>query len=75
MAGTPNCASVDPELFFPVTREEMVTNLGLTRPICSSCSMLRACNQYALDNPDLEGIWAGKYRVSRGFRTAKIVRK
>jgi hypothetical protein len=69
---SPACAEVDPELFFPVTKVEIVNNVKLVKLICNGCSLLAACAKYAKDNPELQGIWAGKYQYSVGFKTANF---
>lgn len=69
---SPACAEVDPELFFPVTKVEIKLNVKLVAPICNGCSLLALCAKYAKDNPELQGIWAGKYQYSVGFKTANF---
>ena len=49
------CAETDPEIFFP---EKGHATLA-ARKICLSCEVQAECRAYALDNPDLVGVWGG----------------
>lgn len=56
--GSQGCAFVDPELFFPEDHEEAKKNLPSIRAVCNPCSFRSECLEYALSNPELQGIWA-----------------
>lgn len=51
-----NCASVDPDLFFPEAGES-TAGAYLT---CSRCDVIDQCRDYAKSNGEQYGIWAGK---------------
>ena len=34
-------------------------NLERARAVCASCGVREECYQYAMDDPDLVGMWAG----------------
>jgi len=34
-------------------------NLERARAVCGGCPVREQCYQYAMDDPDLEGVWAG----------------
>lgn len=69
------CQQVDPELFFP-------SKGGSARPakrICGQCASREACLEWALDNPDADGILGGtttrerrKIRLARASAPPKI---
>lgn len=82
--GDPLCAQTDPELFFPVevTQDGFYINHSTyysektAKKICEECPYKIRCRDYALENPDLLGIWGGtsdgerkKLRRSLGIRT------
>ena len=81
--GDPLCAQTDPDLFFPVDVIDVGGYRGhatyysekTAKKICEECPYKIRCLDYALDNPDLLGIWGGtsdgerrKMRRSLGFR-------
>ncbi len=49
------CLEVDPEIFFP----GQGGSLQDVRAICRQCPVEAECLEYALANPELEGVWAG----------------
>lgn len=51
------CAQTDPDLFFPPHRSNSVARSA--RRICATCPVRAHCLDYALGDPDLDGIWAG----------------
>jgi WhiB family redox-sensing transcriptional regulator len=56
--GTQLCAGENPDLFFP----EKYTNhkaVQIAKKICGDCWMKKECFEYAVQIPNLEGIWAG----------------
>jgi WhiB family redox-sensing transcriptional regulator len=63
--GDPECANVDPELFFPQEVEmgdsrvvSKYQNLAAAKAICSSCPLKLQCLEYAMKNYEV-GVWGG----------------
>ena len=57
------CRDVPPSLFFP--RRGQVVDMA--RSVCTSCTVIEHCRDYALGVPGLKGVWAG---LSESERTA-----
>ena len=55
------CRDADPEVFFPVSREE--TDAALA--ICATCTVQAECLDYALEARERYGIWGGKTEKQR----------
>lgn len=63
--GSPSCAQVDPELFFP-QEVDLGTNkivavyrdASAAKEICYSCPLIADCLEYALKSQEI-GIWGG----------------
>ena len=54
------CASVDPDLFFPVSDEgEAVVQIARARRICAGCLVRRQCLEFAMETREMQGIWGG----------------
>ena len=73
--GSQVCAQVDPELFFPEGSAETMVNLRMVKPLCDSCEFQIPCLEYALENQEIVGIWAGttdRDRVRIRRRTRRI---
>ena len=49
-----------PDIFFPVTLEEIKAWLPLVRATCNACVEKEPCLEYALTHQINHGIWAGK---------------
>lgn len=49
------CRGEDPAPFFA----ERGTRADVARAICATCPVHAACLRYALDDPDLVGVWGG----------------
>jgi WhiB family transcriptional regulator, redox-sensing transcriptional regulator len=49
------CAQADPEAWFP----ERATPAPVAKAICARCPVLEPCRVYALDRPELRGVWGG----------------
>lgn len=77
--GTAPCASSDPDSFFSDDHPDGMMNI---RPIytfereakttCAECPYAQRCLEFALKNPDLQGIWGGtnerqRNRIRRGI--------
>lgn len=68
--GSQLCAQTDPDMFFSQDAER--GNLRgyykfekEAKKLCGLCDLQAACLQYALDNPELEGIWGGTTPMDR----------
>lgn len=71
--GTQLCSQVDPELFFPDDYDDRMAVL-IAKKICSDCPLTTSCLQYALANPELEGVWgATTPRERKNIRRRKRV--
>jgi WhiB family redox-sensing transcriptional regulator len=61
--GTQLCKHVNPEIFFPDPLEEqedvVFTKTKQAKAICAECPLTEECLRYALENPELQGIWGG----------------
>jgi len=70
--GTQICAQTDPELFFPDESKNPRLAINLARKLCGSCSFKEPCLEYAVNYPELVGIWAGTtQRQRQDIRAAK----
>jgi WhiB family redox-sensing transcriptional regulator len=49
------CAQTDPEEFFPGKGSDV----RAAKAVCAGCPVLNTCRAYALDRPNLSGIWGG----------------
>ncbi len=49
------CADGNPDDWFPHATQEN----RAAKTLCNGCPSLLPCLQYALDNPELQGIWGG----------------
>lgn len=54
--GGANCATTDPELFFPRSGD----SLTAVRRVCANCPVKQACLDYAIKNSVQAGIWGGR---------------
>jgi WhiB family redox-sensing transcriptional regulator len=79
MNGTQRCAEVDPEIFF--SEESGMRTLYRyelqAKAICRKCELKTPCFEYALADPELDGIWGGSlprerlaYRKMTAMRSA-----
>jgi WhiB family redox-sensing transcriptional regulator len=57
------CASVDTELFFPVTGWH-AKQVAEAEAVCARCAVQRACRQWALEQGE-HGIWGGTTESER----------
>ena len=57
------CAEVDPELFFP----DKGGSTAIAKSICRTCPVVDECLEYAMDNPDLMGIWGATSHMERRY--------
>ena len=49
------CPSVDPELFFPP--KSRGDRAAWARWVCRQCPPVLDCRRYAIDHPELDGVW------------------
>lgn len=58
---------INPNLFFPESREQEAKCLPIVRAICAGCPERKECLDYALKEQISYGIWAGTTPAQRGF--------
>lgn len=51
------CSRADPELFFG--QPEEVRRIAKAKAVCSGCPVQNDCLIYALEKPELYGVWGG----------------
>ena len=56
--GTQTCSQVDPEIFFPEDSGKSRSSMPHIKAICGPCAFKVPCLEYALANPELDGIWS-----------------
>jgi len=69
-ATTPDlpCRTTDPEIFFSLSS----TDRAIAIALCTECPLRVPCAQYALDHPDLRGVWGGTTAADRrSFQTGR----
>jgi WhiB family transcriptional regulator, redox-sensing transcriptional regulator len=49
------CRDSDIDVFFPISPEGVDEAVA----VCRDCSVRRKCLTFALENPDLSGVWGG----------------
>ena len=59
--GSQPCAQTDPELFFP----EKGSLPTVARQLCATCPFYTDCREFALDHPELTGVWGGTTQQDR----------
>lgn len=65
------CRTTDPELWF----SRVTADRALAIALCRECPIRTACAQYALDHPELRGVWGGTTTADRRqFRTGEPCR-
>lgn len=57
------CAQTDPGLFFPEGASGPPTRAAID--VCNSCPVQRQCLRYAVDHPELVGVWGGTTQRQR----------
>lgn len=50
--------AANPDAWFPTTGQHNATTRTAMR-VCRSCPVVETCLNYALERPDLQGIWGG----------------
>jgi WhiB family redox-sensing transcriptional regulator len=60
------CASVDPDLFFPISAAgKGAAQIARARHVCAGCLVRRECLDFALATGETEGIWGGTTPAER----------
>jgi len=55
-----NCRNIEnPDIFFPVSKEDEANSLQVTQVICGNCMNRKECLEFALSEQIPYGIWAG----------------
>ncbi|HMS32310.1 MAG TPA: WhiB family transcriptional regulator [Candidatus Saccharibacteria bacterium] len=55
------CIGEETKIFFP--ENNVTPSLAIAR--CNTCPVNNACLEYALSNPNEQGVWGGKTRTER----------
>ena len=64
--GTQLCADADPEMFFPETYTYLdKAKISAAKATCGDCWIKNECLEYAMKDPELEGIWGGTTPLER----------
>jgi hypothetical protein len=70
--GTPPCATSDPDSFFSEDHPDGMKHIRPiyryereAKQICLECPYMQRCLQFALDNPDVQGIWGATTEQQR----------
>ena len=67
--GSQLCLDADPEIFFPEYsnefRDQYLDTVKAAKDICNDCWLINSCLKYALDKPDLDGVWGGTTKHER----------
>lgn len=67
--GTQLCLESDPDVFFPEysneMRDEYLKTVAKAKAICEDCWLSKKCLAYAMNVPDLDGVWGGTTKHER----------
>ena len=55
----PPCMISDPEAWFPNQAQSASREIRNAKALCGICPVRMQCLQYAVANPELQGIWGG----------------
>ena len=73
-AGTPACAELDPELFFPEIGQDAKARKA--KAVCAGCEIREACRDYAVRRGEVFGVWGGTSPMERRqMRRAQLDRQ
>jgi WhiB family redox-sensing transcriptional regulator len=54
------CLNADPDVFFPISvAGASATQIRTARAICAGCRVRSDCIDFALEHPEIQGIWGG----------------
>jgi WhiB family redox-sensing transcriptional regulator len=85
--GEAPCSETYPDMFFAddqkdgtMVYRQVYSYENEAKQVCANCPYRVACLTYAMENPDLQGIWGGltekdRNAVRRGTRDARITYK
>jgi hypothetical protein len=59
-----NCADTDPDAFFTIERTSTYSDIKMLRKICSDCTVINQCLDYALKHEVL-GYWGNTTEFQR----------
>lgn len=62
---------INPDLFFPETRQERAKCLPIIRTLCAGCPVRKECLDYAIKNRITEGWWGGLSPSQRGIKSSR----
>lgn len=69
-----DCATVDPELFFPAGPGSH--NEKKAKAICAECPLLAECREYAISVPNMWGTWGGTtHHERKDIRAARAAQE
>lgn len=55
------CASADPDAWFSTDKGD----IGYAKRVCGECPFKQECLEFAMQDPELHGVWGGKTRLER----------
>lgn len=58
------CREIDPDLFFPIRFEDVIQTRQ-AKAICKGCELRQVCLEYAVEDPQIVGIWGGTSATER----------
>ena len=74
--GTQLCAQIDGDMFFPDeledTEEVMSLKTMTAKAVCIDCPIQLSCLTYAVEHPELLGIWGGMTTKERRLLRRRI---
>ena len=54
------CLSADPDLFFPISATRAsARQVSCAKAYCARCQVRSDCARFALEHPEVQGIWGG----------------
>ena len=63
---------INPDLFFPETKEQKAKRLPIIRALCGGCIEKERCLEYAVRNRIADGYWGGKSPSARGIKDSRL---
>ncbi|MFM2189582.1 MAG: hypothetical protein RLZZ452_1538 [Pseudomonadota bacterium] len=62
---------INPDMFFPETRQERAKCLPIIRTLCAGCPVRKECLDYAIKNRIPDGWWGGLSPSQRGMKNTR----
>jgi WhiB family transcriptional regulator, redox-sensing transcriptional regulator len=53
------CRDTPVDVFFPPKGVDMVAAMARAREVCDQCPVRQQCLEYAVSDPEIEGVWGG----------------